>query len=65
MPLIGILIYLFSCGLCGFMGRKTTIGFMGHAILALLVTPLIDFLIQVVGRQSYRYRNLLRTQKTR
>jgi hypothetical protein len=36
------------------MGRKTTFGFTGHFLLALFLTPLLDFLIQTVGRPSAR-----------
>lgn len=55
MPLIVIFIYLFACAVCGFMGRNTTIGFVGHFLLSIVITPLVDFLIQALGRPSARY----------
>ncbi|MEA1673604.1 hypothetical protein [Nitrospirillum sp. BR 11163] len=65
MPLTVIVIYLLACILCGVMGRNTTIGFMGHFLLALILTPLLNFLIQAVGRQSSRVRDHLRAPTER
>lgn len=52
MPLILLLIYFSGCLLCAFMGRKTVFGAVGHFWLALLLTPVIGFAIQAVGRQA-------------
>lgn len=48
--LVGL--YVVAAIICGLMGRRTTIGFIGHVILALVLTPLGDWLIQVVGRTT-------------
>lgn len=50
--MIVILLYLLACVVCGFMGRKTAWGFIGHFFLAVLITPLGDFLVQWAGRPS-------------
>jgi len=34
------------------MGRKTVFGFTGHFFLSIVITPLIDFLIQVISRPN-------------
>ncbi|MDR3374535.1 MAG: hypothetical protein P4L98_12480 [Ancalomicrobiaceae bacterium] len=65
MPLILIVLYLLACGLCGWMGRNTTIGFMGHFLMALFLTPLLDFLIQAVGRPSTRMLDKIQSWKSR
>lgn len=52
MPVVVLILYLAGCVVCAVMGRNTTIGFVGHFILAALLTPLLDFLIQAVGRPS-------------
>lgn len=54
MPTVILILYLAGCIVCAVMGRNTTIGFVGHFILAALLTPLLDFLIQAVGRPSLR-----------
>lgn len=56
-------IYLSLCVLCGIIGRNTTIGFMGHFLLSIVLTPILDFLIQAVGRPSVRMRDHLRNMK--
>lgn len=56
MPLILVLLYLLLCVLCGLLGRNTAFGFLGHFLLALILTPIGDFLIQLVGRPSGRIR---------
>lgn len=56
MPLILLFFYLLLCALCGMMGRKTAFGFLGHFLLALILTPMGDFLIQIVGRPSGHIR---------
>lgn len=52
MSAVVLIIYLLACAVCGFMGRHTTIGFMGHFLLAFIITPILDFLVQLVGRPS-------------
>lgn len=59
MPVIIIALYLIACVLCGLIGRNTAFGFMGHFILSLLVTPIGDFLIQLVARPSREIRQRL------
>jgi len=51
-----IVLYLLGCAVTGFMGRRTTFGFVGHFFLSVLVTPIGDFLIQVVGRPNREIR---------
>lgn len=50
------LLYGLSCAICGFMGRKTTFGFIGHFLLAILITPLISFIIQAATRPGTHYK---------
>lgn len=63
MPWFVIPIYLSLCALCGIIGRSTTIGFMGHFLLSIVLTPFLDFLIQAVGRPNARMRAHLRNTK--
>lgn len=56
MPVVILILYLAGCVVCAAMGRNTTIGFVGHFILAALLTPFLDFLIQAVGRPSLSAR---------
>jgi len=65
MPIVLSSLYLMGCLVCGVMGRNTTFGFMGHFLLALLLTPLIDFVILAVGRPSVRMVEKLLSQKSR
>ncbi len=65
MPLILVTLYLLACLVCGFMGRNTTIGFVGHLLLAFFLTPPVNFLIQAVGRPSTREREKIPTTRTR
>ncbi|MBS1164033.1 MAG: hypothetical protein H6R00_58 [Proteobacteria bacterium] len=58
-----VFLYIVGCGLCGVMGRKTTFGFTGHFLLALFLTPLLDFLIQTVGRPSARALERMQSRK--
>ena len=61
-----VLLYLLGCVTCGIMGRNTTFGFMGHFLLALILTPLVDFVIQAVGRPSARMvEKMLAAKKSR
>lgn len=59
MPLILALLYVVLCVLCGLMGRRTAIGFVGHLLLALLITPVGDILVQLFGRPSRAVRQQL------
>lgn len=65
MPIVLSSLYLMGCLVCGIMGRNTTFGFMGHFLLALLLTPLVDFVVQAVGRPSVRMVEKLLSQKSR
>lgn len=56
MSFFTILLYLTACAVCGFMGRNTTFGFVGHFLMAFLLTPLVDFVVQAVGRPSAQAR---------
>lgn len=49
MIIIGIL-YLMGCAVTGFMGRHTVFGFVGHFLLSIVITPLLDFLILAISR---------------
>jgi hypothetical protein len=44
--------YLVACVVCGLMGRRTTIGFMGHFLLAFFFSPLLDFVVLAIGRPN-------------
>jgi len=59
MSAVVLIIYILACAVCGFMGRRTTIGFMGHFLLSFILTPILDFLVQLVGRPSRAFRNEL------
>lgn len=59
MQLIVIMLYLLACLVTGIMGRKTTIGFLGHFFLSIVITPIVDFLIQVVARPNRDIRRKL------
>lgn len=52
MNLIIIILYLLAAVVCGMLGRKTSFGFIGHFILAIVITPIGDFLVQLVARPS-------------
>lgn len=47
-----IVLYVLGCVVCGIMGRKTAWGFIGHFFLALVITPLGDFFVQLAGRPA-------------
>ena len=51
LPIL-IILYLLGCLTCAVMGRKTTFGFVGHLWLAILLTPILAFAVQAVGRQA-------------
>ena len=59
MSAVIVLLYLIACILCGLIGRNTAFGFLGHFILSLFVTPVGDFLIQLVARPSREIRQRL------
>ncbi len=52
MQMILVVLYLLACLVCGIMGRNTVVGFIGHFVLAIIITPVGDFLIQIVSRPS-------------
>lgn len=52
MHLVIIILYLMAAVVCGLLGRRTSFGFLGHFILAILITPIGDFLVQVVARPA-------------
>lgn len=52
-------LYLLGCVVCGIMGRNTVFGFVGHFIVAALITPLGDFVIQAISRPTERLREKL------
>lgn len=61
MVIILILLYLLACSVTAFMGRNTAAGFMGHFLLSLVLTPILDFVIQVVARPNARIREKIET----
>ncbi len=63
MPVFLVTLYLLACLVCGVMGRNTTIGFIGHFLLALFLTPLVNFLIQAVCRPGAREREKMLTTR--
>lgn len=56
MQLVLVLVYLTLCALCGLMGRRTAVGFLGHFLLAMFITPVGDLLVQLVARPSRHIR---------
>lgn len=65
MPIVIFSLYLTACVVCGIMGRNTVFGFMGHFLLALFLTPVVDFVVQAVGRPSARMVEKYLSQKSR
>lgn len=59
MPVVMFFLYLVACVLCGLIGRNTAFGFMGHFILSLFITPIGDFLVQLIARPSREVRKRL------
>lgn len=59
MQLLVIILYVLACVVTGIMGRKTVIGFLGHFFLSILITPILDFLIQVIARPNRDIRRKL------
>jgi hypothetical protein len=60
MYFIALVLYIAACAVCGIMGRNTAFGFVGHFFVALLLTPIVDFIIQLLGRPSALIREKLR-----
>lgn len=60
MHLILLIIYLLACIVCGMLGRKTSFGFLGHFLLAVFITPIGDFLVQIIARPSRELREKLK-----
>lgn len=54
MSIIVLILYLIACAICGLLGRTTTFGFMGHFIVALLLSPIFDLLILIACRPISR-----------
>ena len=52
MQVVIVVLYLLACAVTGVMGRKTVIGFLGHFFLSILITPILDFLVQVIARPN-------------
>jgi len=60
-----VVLYLLACAVCGFMGRNTAWGFMGHFFLSIVITPIGDFLVQRAGRPSRRMLRKMARRATR
>ncbi|HBU99810.1 hypothetical protein [Thalassospira lucentensis] len=60
MQLMIIILYLLAAIVCGLLGRKTSFGFLGHFILAVVITPIGDFLVQLVARPSREVREKIK-----
>ncbi|MGM0561826.1 MAG: hypothetical protein ACQETX_12250 [Pseudomonadota bacterium] len=60
MYLMVIMLYILAAIVCGLLGRHTSFGFLGHFILALIITPIGDFLVQLVARPSKEVREKIR-----
>jgi Sec-independent protein secretion pathway component TatC len=56
MHLVVVLLYIIAAVICGLLGRKTSFGFLGHFIVALIITPIGDFLVQLIARPSREVR---------
>lgn len=53
---IVVTLYFLGCAVCGFMGRNTAWGFLGHFLLAAVITPIGDLFVQIAGRPSREIR---------
>lgn len=60
MQLMIIILYLLASVVCGLLGRKTSFGFLGHFILSVVITPIGDFLVQIVARPSREIRDKIK-----
>lgn len=56
MYLMVIMLYILAAVVCGLLGRHTSFGFLGHFLLAIIITPIGDFLVQLVARPSKEIR---------
>ncbi|MHC8494994.1 hypothetical protein ACTU44_20040 [Thalassospira sp. SM2505] len=52
MHLVIAILYILAAVICGLLGRRTSFGFLGHFIVALIITPIGDFLVQLIARPS-------------
>ncbi len=59
MHLMIIILYILAAVICGLLGRRTSFGFLGHFIVALIITPIGDFLVQLIARPSREVREKL------
>ena len=59
MHLMIIILYILAAVICGLLGRRTSFGFLGHFIVALIITPIGDFLVQLIARPSREIREKL------
>jgi type IV secretory pathway VirB2 component (pilin) len=60
MPFVVLVLYIIAAGICGMLGKRTAFGFLGHFILALIITPIGDFLVQIVARPSREMRRRMK-----
>lgn len=60
MHLMVIILYFLAATVCGLLGRRTSFGFLGHFLLAIVITPIGDFLVQLVARPSKEVREKIR-----
>lgn len=56
MLMVIVFLYVLACFVTGIMGRKTVIGFIGHFFLSIVITPVLDFLIQIAARPNREIR---------
>lgn len=59
MLMVIVVLYLVACLVTGIMGRKTVIGFVGHFFLSIVITPVLDFLLQAAARPNREIRRKL------
>jgi hypothetical protein len=48
MSSIGLIVYLGLCVLIGYIGRDKKFGFVGNALIALFLSPVIGFIVWLV-----------------
>ncbi|MEQ5778005.1 MULTISPECIES: hypothetical protein [unclassified Thalassospira] len=60
MQFVVLILYIIAAAICGMLGRNTAFGFLGHFILALIITPIGDFLVQLVARPSRELRRRIK-----
>ncbi|OSQ36741.1 hypothetical protein TMES_16825 [Thalassospira mesophila] len=60
MQFVVLILYVIAAAICGMLGRNTAFGFVGHFIVALLITPIGDFLVQIVARPSREVRRKIK-----